>query len=154
MGPGLQLEKVDTHAIDIAAPPAGVWEALAEIILERLSRPPAKLVAGVTGVRERSFDDAAFPRAGAQVPGFLVATSVPGRRLRLEGRHRFSEYALDFELAATNGGTLLSATTHAAFPGPLGRLYRRLIIGTRAHMLVVRRLLRSVRRRAEHSTTV
>ncbi len=105
-------------------------------------------------MRERSFDDAAFPRAGAQVPGFLVATSVPGRRLRLEGRHRFSEYALDFKLAAKHGGTQLSATTHAAFPGTLGMLYRRLIIGTRGHMLVVRRLLQSVRRRAEHLPAV
>ena len=78
-----------------------------------------------------------------------MVESVPGSRLRLEGRHRFSRYALDFELIAVTRGTRLSATTLAAFPGVPGTLYRTLVIGTRGHVLVVRRLLHSVRRRAE-----
>ncbi len=154
MGHRLRLADIDTHAIDIAAAPACVWEALGEVILERLSRPPARLVAKLTGVRERDFAGPAFPTAGAQVPGFVVATSASASRLRLEGSHRFSAYALDFELAPSKRGTQLSATTQAAFPGALGKLYRRLVIGTRAHRLVIRALLQSVRRRAEQAATV
>jgi hypothetical protein len=40
--------------------------------------------------------------------------------------------------------TRIRAQTWAAFPGVLGRVYRALVIGTRAHRLVVRRLLRRI----------
>ena len=33
----------------------------------------------------------------------------------------------------------------AAFPGPLGRVYRALVIGTRGHVVAVMHMLRSVR---------
>lgn len=36
-----------------------------------------------------------------------------------------------------------------AFPGTAGRGYRTLVIGTRGHVVAVRRLLRATRRRAE-----
>ena len=37
----------------------------------------------------------------------------------------------------------------ADFPGPHGRAYRLLVLGSRAHVLAVRRLLARVKRRAE-----
>ena len=149
----MRLPPVDTHEIEIAAPPATVWDALAATMRRSLSRPPAHLVARLTGVHERGFDGPAFPQAGARVPGFRVTASIPGERLRLEGRHRFSRYALEFELRPLAGGTRLSAATHAAFPGLAGALYRTPVLGTRGHVLVVRRILRSVRRRAERAAT-
>ena len=73
----------------------------------------------------------------------------PPSRLALAGRHRFSRYALVFELEATGPGrTCIRARTWAAFPGILGRVYRALVIGTGGHRIVVGRLLRRVERRA------
>jgi hypothetical protein len=45
------------------------------------------------------------------------------------------------------------AETRAAFPGLQGRAYRALVIGTRGHVLAVRRLLRAVKARAEDPRT-
>jgi hypothetical protein len=81
-------------------------------------------------------------RLGEAVPGFRVVAAEPGRRLALCGRHRFSNYALMFVL----DGDRLRAQTRAAFPGFLGRLYRAAVIGSGAHRLVTRRLLRQVAR--------
>jgi hypothetical protein len=52
-------------------------------------------------------------------------------------------------LAEQPSGTLLSATTSAAFPGPHGWVYRLLVIGSRVHRVLVIRFLHDVRRRAE-----
>ena len=68
----------------------------------------------------------------------------------LEGEHRFSRYALIFHLDPLPGGrSRVRAETRAAFPGLRGRAYRALVIGTRGHVLAVKRLLRAVRARAE-----
>jgi hypothetical protein len=86
---------------------------------------------------------------GTTLPGFLVVEAVPDQRIRLTGRHRFSRYALTFTLAGSANGTLLSARTNAAFPGPQGRIYRALVISSGVHRILVRRLLRAVCRQAE-----
>ncbi|QOV39647.1 hypothetical protein IM697_15385 [Streptomyces ferrugineus] len=81
--------------------------------------------------------------------GFRVAVSTPGHELALVGHHPFSTYALIFHLdEATSGHTRLTAQTRARFPGRAGTLYRRLVIGTGGHALVVRHMLRRVRKRA------
>lgn len=49
-------------------------------------------------------------------------------------------------------GTLLSARSHAVFPGPAGWAYRQMVIGSGGHRILVARLLRSVGRAAEQST--
>lgn len=150
MIPDVELPRIDTHGIEIAAPPDVVWEALASTFERDLSGRAAGAVAWLTGVRDRPGDGPPFPQAGAAVTGFRVAESAPGRRLRLEGQHRFSRYALEFELRATgSGATRLEATSHAAFPGPAGAVYRALVIGTRGHVLAVRRMLHAARVRAE-----
>ena len=77
--------------------------------------------------------------------GFGVASRVEGERLELAGRHRFSRYRLVFALAAdASGGTRLSATTYAAFPGPHGAAYRFVVIGLGPHVLATRRMLAAV----------
>jgi hypothetical protein len=78
--------------------------------------------------------------AGATLPGFAVVEASRSSRLELRGHHRFSSYALVF-LIDDEG---VRAQTYAEFPGLRGRAYRALVIGTRAHRLVVRRLLRRV----------
>jgi hypothetical protein len=63
----------------------------------------------------------------------------------LEGRHPFSRYALVFVIEpAAARGALVRAQTSAAFPGLAGRAYRALVIGSGAHALIVRRMLRRV----------
>ena len=72
--------------------------------------------------------------------------------LALAGRHRFSSYALIFRLDDLGThGTRLRAETRAEFPGVKGRLYRTLVIGTRAHVIVTRALLAAVERHSESS---
>jgi hypothetical protein len=105
----------------------------------------------------RSADRAASgPRplaAGSTLPGFHVDAAERPRELALAGEHRFSTYALTFRLDGRNDGrTRLRAETRAAFPGPKGSAYRALVIGTRAHVVVTRRLLGAIKRRAERTT--
>jgi hypothetical protein len=66
----------------------------------------------------------------------------------LTGEHRFSRYSLTFTLTRRPDATVLSARTHAQFPGLHGQAYRDLVITSQGHRVLVQRLLRSVRRRA------
>jgi hypothetical protein len=88
--------------------------------------------------------DEAWSRLAAGRPrrGFEVLEETPPTRLLLAGEHPFSRYTLDFRLEPLpNGGSRLSAATHANFPGVPGRLYRLAVIGTGMHARVVRRML-------------
>jgi hypothetical protein len=137
-----QLPYIDEHTQPMTVPADVVWTALVSVLRRhmggsrRVARilgcDPAEGTAGFTG------------RTGEAVPGFRVAECEPGRRLVLRGRHRFSRYALTFVL----DGDRLCARTHAVFPGVLGWLYRSLVIGSGAHRVVTRRLLRQVGRAA------
>lgn len=86
---------------------------------------------------------------GASVPGFRVDEVEPEQWVRLVGRHRFSRYALVFTLDARPDGTLLRAETYAEFPGLHGSAYRALVISSGGHGVMVDRMLRAIRRRAE-----
>lgn len=87
---------------------------------------------------------------GDTVPGFRVVDVEPGRRLVLRGRHRFARYSLTLELVDAE----LRARTHAVFPGLHGKLYRALVIGSGAHRLITRKILRQVARTAQAGTIV
>ena len=85
-------------------------------------------------------------RARAPRTGFPRVRADAPRELALSGRHPFSRYALTFRIDDLGGErSRLRAATDAEFPGRLGRVYRWLVIGTGAHKLVVRRMLRRVR---------
>ncbi|RIQ10864.1 SRPBCC family protein [Jiangella rhizosphaerae] len=139
------LPFIDEHRLLVPAPPAEVWRALAGHVSKMTAAVP---LAWVLGTRPRRASGAPL-EPGATVPGFAVAAVEPERLVRLVGRHRFSRYALTFTLAAAPDGTVLSARTEAAFPGPHGRAYRLLVIGSGAHRRIVGRMLRDVRRRAD-----
>lgn len=139
------LPLVDEHRVLIAAPADVVWRALAVQVPRFADAGAFARLLGAVPARAAGQGLA----EGVTLPGFAVAEAVPGRRLRLAGRHRFSRYALVLTLTEAPGGTTLSARTDAAFPGPLGAAYRLVVIGSGAHAVFVRRLLRDVRRRAE-----
>lgn len=126
-----------------------MWNALGRTLERVFDRPGPRRFARLLGTRER--DGSAFMAvAGATLPGFRVVDAEPPRTLALEGRHRFAEYALTFRLAGDGaGGTTVRVETRARFPGLHGLVYRGLVVGTRAHVLVVRRILRALARRAE-----
>ncbi|MDQ3615677.1 MAG: hypothetical protein M3393_03455 [Actinomycetota bacterium] len=133
MSTNRDLPYVDEHAITIAAPHDLVWTALRCYATTSIGVPDGNPLARILGTLPRS--------------GFEVAEAVPGERLTLVGRHRFSRYALVFELhVMADDSTVLRAKTYAAFPGPHGRMYRVLVIGTRAHVLATNHMLRAVRR--------
>jgi hypothetical protein len=81
-----------------------------------------------------------------------VAAVEPPARLLLAGRHRFSVYELEFEIAElAEGRSEVCAITRAAFPGAAGSLYRAAVIGSRFHKVAVRGMLGPVRSRAERA---
>jgi hypothetical protein len=141
------LPRIDEHTITIRVDdPMLVWNTLGEVI-GRLWRVPSlgtRLLQAEPAIRS---GDPLL--AGSTLPGFTVVRAEPGKELALGGHHRFSSYALIFRLVAGERHTTLSAETRATFPGAGGRVYRRLVIGTRGHILVVRALLRATRRRAQ-----
>ncbi|MGD6750467.1 hypothetical protein [Streptomyces sp. BH105] len=140
---------VDEHRIVVDAPAERVWPVLAAEF-------------GGTGGRGfeayARFIGAKPPRSrgaplteGSTLPGFAVAEAVPGRSARLVGRHFYSRYELSLDLSERAGGTLVRARTYAAFPGPLGKVYRLLVIGSGGHRALMVRRLAAVGRRAERS---
>jgi hypothetical protein len=145
-----ELPWIDEHSLEIEAPPEEVWAALAETV-PRFGRGRAgEALAAALGAEHRRVGGS-VPEPGSTIVGFRVARADAPIELALEGRHRFSRYALIFRIDDLGDRSRLRAETRAEFPGPHGRLYRALVIGTRGHMLVVRRILGAVRRRTERS---
>jgi hypothetical protein len=144
-----QLPPIDEHGVLVLAKQEDVWAALLEVVRSTLTGKMAARYARAVGCSETETSGEPH-RIGSTVPGFVVARVVPPAVLALEGRHRFSHYALVFRLEPTKDDqTLLRAETRAQFPGLAGRAYRGLVIGTRGHVLAVTSLLRAARRRAE-----
>ena len=141
------LPSVDEHAREIGAPAEAVWAALGRMLASQLGGKDA--IARALGARpHRSAGDPLHE--GSTLPGFDVVRAVPDEELALTGRHRFSRYALTFRLdRLADGRTRLRAETRAAFPGLHGTAYRAMVIGSRGHVVAVRRMLAGVARRAE-----
>ncbi|OXY90489.1 hypothetical protein [Streptomyces diastatochromogenes] len=141
------LPHIDTHTAVVGAGPDAVWRAIGNVLDG--SFPGGARYARLVGCADRTASGPRPPAVGSTFPGFRVTTASPGGDLVLSGRHRFSAYALIFRLEADGPGrTRVSAETRAVFPGWAGRLYRLLVIGTGAHAAGMRRLLRTIGRRA------
>ncbi len=134
IAPGL----IDDHAIGIPADRERVWAELRSFV-DGLGFPEQGVVGRLVGLAW-----AADPPSG-----FRIAEERLCERVVLEGRHRFSRYRLVFTLTdGPPGSTRLTATSYGDFPGLPGKAYRALVIGTRGHVLAVRRMLRTIRSRA------
>ena len=142
---------VDEHSREVAAPVWLAWRATLAVVTSSFDGGGAERVARLIGCepnRRRGEPGA----EDSEVVGFRIVRADPPHELRLSGRHRFSRYRLDFVLVDLGGGrSRLGARTFAEFPGPAGRVYRTLVIGSRIHVLVTRRLLAAIARRAEHA---
>ncbi len=147
-----QLPYVDEHYVDVSATDGQTWEALLATLPHAFDTGFARRVAPLVGAAHtRARGD---PGAiGSSLPGFLVARAVAPSVLALLGQHRYSRYALVFRIERTAWGSRIRAETRAEFPGVGGRAYRALVIGTRGHVVVLRRLLRAVKRRAQTRPT-
>jgi hypothetical protein len=147
------LPFVDELGVEVAAAPGDAWGSLLRVVERSFRSPLSAQAARVLGCADREIAGPRPLERGSAFPGFHVERAEPGRELALRGSHRFSEYALVFRLDEETGGdTRLRAETRAAFPGLKGRAYRALVIGTRVHVLVTNRLLRTVKQRAESTT--
>ena len=144
-----QLPVLDEHRVTISAPADAVWSALHKTLTSVFSRPVAKVYARAVGCAETAASREAFA-PGATIPGFAVVGVTPPTSLLLEGRHRFSTYALRFRIDELGPHcSELRAESRALFPGPLGAFYRAVVIRSGFHVIAVRQLLSAVRRRAE-----
>jgi hypothetical protein len=144
-----ELPPIDEHAIEIEAPAEAAWDALFPILERSFDRPKARryaerVGAAVTAAR----GDLHHP--GGTLPGFTVIRAIEPVMLALAGRHRFSQYAVVFRIDLLPGQrSQVRLETRAEFFGRKGRLYRAGVIGTRGHVLLVNRMLRAIKRRAE-----
>ncbi len=146
-----RLPYIDDHVKTIPASRERVWGALLTVMRGQLGRKMPKPVAVVWGLqqRTRTGDWSAGVSVGDTIPGFEVGEVDQQRVLSLRGRHRFSRYELRFELSERAPGHVeIHAKTFAEFPGPHGRMYRALVIGTGGHRIAVRRILSSISRHA------
>jgi hypothetical protein len=144
--PAEDLPFIDEHGVPIDAPSDAVWSALVDVV-QGIGGHQSGLFARVLGA-DPAIRSSASIGTGSAIPGFRMTTVDKPRVLAMRGRHRFSDYSLTFRLNDDAGKTYLTAETRAAFPRPLGALYRAAVIESHAHRLLLRRLLSQVRRRA------
>ena len=134
-----ELPYIDTHTVTVAAASEEAFDVVAGTMPRAGSRGPFSVYARLVGCE------------GGKP--FSVAASERPAELVLTGRHRFSRYELAFEFAPRgSGATVVSATTHAAFPGIGGRLYRAAVIGSGGHRLAMQAMLAGIKRRAERGS--
>ena len=144
-----KLPYLDEHATTIAANVDDVWLALVETLAKTFSRRGMVRYASVVGCADRTASGPRPLAQGSTMPGFRVVRSHPGSELTIEGHHHFSSYALTFHLEQiAPGRSRLRAESRAMFPGFAGGLYRLMVVGTRGHVVAVRRLLSAVERRS------
>jgi hypothetical protein len=144
------LPYVDEHSIVIEATADAAWNAVLRVVEGSFNSGASSAGARLLGCADTAASGARPLTTGSILPGFHVETAQPPRELGLAGGHRFSDYALIFRLDDQgDGGTVLRAETRAAFPGLKGRAYRAMVIGTRMHVLVTRRILTATKRSAE-----
>jgi hypothetical protein len=141
-----RLPYIDEHSTCVGATPGVTWAAL--MAVGGTMRGPAGPLGWLMRLQP-ALASGDWSEAGATLPGFQVVQAYPPSRVALAGRHRFWRYALVFELEDIGAeGTRVRARSWGCFPGVHGRSFRARVIGSGAHRVVVRRLLRHIEGRA------
>lgn len=144
------LPHVDEHSVAIEATADATWDSLLRVVEGSFSSGASSRGARLLGCADTVASGPRPLAPGSVLPGFHVEAAAPRQELALAGGHRFSAYALIFRLDQHDGDrTVLRAETRATFPGLKGRAYRAMVIGTRMHVLVTRRILGAAKRSAE-----
>lgn len=122
---------VDEHWITIEDEPVeAAWHAVRRFADDLLARGEGSLLTRLL--------------APDPSEGFAVTDEQPPHLLSLAGRHRFSDYVLDLRVAAVHRGAQVTAVTYADFSGARGRAYRAAVVGSRGHVVGVRRILAGI----------
>jgi hypothetical protein len=144
------LSHIDEHAVVVDAGLDATWAACQRVVDGSFGS--VGRTARLLGCEDTVASGPRPLAAGSTLPGFHVESTDPGRTLALAGGHRFSHYALIFRLEGTgDGATTIRAETRARFPGVKGGIYKTLVIRTRGHVLVTRRLLKAMKQHAERT---
>lgn len=146
-----KLPPIDEHEIEVDAPAEATFAALFPTLESALGTKFAQnYCERVDAMETEAHGDLHHP--GGTLPGFTVTRAIAPVMLALAGKHRFAQYAVVFRIDLLPGQrSRVRLETRAEFHGRKGGLYRIGVLGTRGHVLVVRRMLRSVKRRAERS---
>ena len=148
-----RLPHIDEHSLVVEADPEIAWEAVLKVAEGSFGSPATGRIAALLGCADSAASGPRPLAMGSALPGFHVEVAERPGELALVGGHRFSDYALIFRLDEQHGQrTLIRAETRAVFPGLKGSVYRAMVIGTRGHVLVTRRLLAAMKRRAERTS--
>lgn len=151
--PADELPYIDAHTIEMQATVESVWDEIVQHTLRRFGAGMGPLGPYATRLAGCPYVEA--PPPGRDVPetivGFRVARAEQPSLIVLAGEHRFARYSLTLRMEPVGSGhaSRLTAETRASFPGARGRVYNRFVIGTGGHVIVVMRMLRSIRRRVE-----
>ena len=141
-----ELPYIDEHSVVVQASAQACWASLTDMVPRAFSGMATAALARALCCADTAASGPRALAAGSTFPGFRVVRAEPPAELALEGSHRFSRYSLVFRVDALGAArSRLRAETRASFRPRSGRLYRALVIGTRGHVLVVRRLLASMR---------
>ena len=148
-----QLPPIDEHYIEVDAPAEATWAALFPTLEKAFNGRFARRYAKRLGAGEIiARGDLHHP--GGTLPGFCVTRAIAPVMLALAGGHKFAKYAVVIRIDLLPGQrSRVKIETRAQFIGRRGMLYKAEVIGTRGHVIVVNRMLRAIKRRAERSVT-
>ncbi len=147
------LPHIDEHSAVSERGLQATWASLLHVVEASFSSGLAPRFTRALGCADTAPGGSRPLAPGSTLPGFHVAEVSAPHRLVLLGSHRYSRYALSFTLEELDEDrrTRLRAETRAEFPGVKGTIYKSLVIGSRIHVLVTRRILVAVDRRASRA---
>lgn len=142
----MDLPFIDAHTVPVSAAADKTWSVLVALFAGNAftNERFAGLLGCSPSTRAGSWSN---DLTGSAVAGFAVSQATAPSRLELRGQHHFSRYALVFIIDDAS----VTAESYAEFPGLLGRVYRAMVIGTRAHRVIVKRFLQRIAASAEAS---
>jgi len=146
------LAPIDEHEADVAAAPEDVWDAVLDMLRGTFGGRGTHTFARLLGCQPLDAAGWDQPGVGTTVTGFRVVDAEAPGLVVVEGNHRFSRYGIAFRIEPTGAGARLRIESRGDFPGLHGRLYRLAVIGSRGHVLAVRRMLRDIGSGAERRT--